>query len=47
MIWNKVIGIPCAFTIRCGHEYPLYLYKGKLLPVAKEEMGKIHSVFTE
>ena len=47
MIWNKVTGIPAAFTIRYGHEYLLYLYKGKLLPVAKSERGKIHSVFTE
>ena len=47
MIWNKVTGIPAAFTIRYGHEYLLYLYKGKLTPVAKEERGKIHSVFTE
>ena len=47
MIWNKVTGIPAAFTIRFGHEYLLYMYKGKLLPVAKDERGKIHSVFTE
>lgn len=47
MIWNKVTGIPAAFTIRYGHEYLLYLYHGKLLPVAKTERGKIHSVFTE
>lgn len=47
MIWNKVTGIPAAFTIRYGHEYLLYMYKGKLMPVAKEERGKIHSVFTE
>lgn len=47
MIWNKVTGIPAAFTIRYGHEYLLYMYKGKLIPVAKSERGKIHSVFTE
>ncbi len=47
MIWNKVRGMPTAFTIRFGHEYLLYMYHGKLLPVAKEERGKIHSVFTE
>ena len=29
MIWNKVTGIPAAFTIRFGHEYLLYMYKGK------------------
>lgn len=47
MIWDKVIGIPAAFTVRFGHEYLLYMYKGKLTPVAKEERGKIHDVFHE
>lgn len=47
MVWNKENGIPAAFTIRFGHEYLLYMYRGKLLPVAKDERGKIHSVFTE
>lgn len=47
MIWNKVTGIPAAFTVRYGHEYLLYMYKGKLVPVAKEERGKIHTVFLE
>ena len=47
MIWNKVTGIPAAFTVRFGHEYLLYMYKGKLLPVATQERGKIHTVFTE
>lgn len=47
MIWNKVTGIPAAFTIRFGHEYLLYAYHGKLLSVAEAERGKIHSVFTE
>ena len=47
MIWDKVNGIPAAFTVRYGHEYLLYMYKGKLIPVAKEERGKIHTVFRE
>ena len=47
MIWNKVTGIPAAFTIRYGHEYLLYMYKGKLIPVDKNERGKIHTVFKE
>ena len=47
MVWNKVTGIPAAFTVRYGHEYLLYMYKGKLQPVALEERGKIHTVFTE
>lgn len=47
MIWNKVTGIPAAFTVRYGHEYLLYMYKGKLIPINTEERGKIHTVFTE
>lgn len=47
MIWDKVTGIPAAFTVRYGHEYLLYMYKGKFIPVAKEERGKIHTVFRE
>lgn len=47
MIWNKVTGIPAAFTVRYGHEYLLYMYRGKLRPVALDERGKIHTVFTE
>lgn len=47
MIWDKMNGIPAAFTVRYGHEYLLYMYKGKLMPVAKDERGKIHTVFSE
>ena len=47
MIWDKVTGIPAAFTVRYGHEYLLYMYKGKLLPIATNERGKIHTVFRE
>lgn len=47
MIWNKVTGIPAAFTVRYGHEYLLYMYKGNLLPVDSSARGKIHTVFTE
>lgn len=47
MIWDKITGIPAAFTVRYGHEYLLYMYKGKLTPVAKDERGKIHTVFRE
>lgn len=47
MIWDKVTGIPAAFTVRYGHEYLLYMYKDKLTPVSKAERGKIHTVFRE
>lgn len=47
MIWDKMNGVPCAFTIRFGHEYLLWLYRGKMRPIAFAERGKIHSVFAE
>lgn len=47
IIWDKITGIPAAFTIRYSHEYLLYMYKGKLIPVAPEERGKIRDVITE
>ena len=47
MIWDKVNGIPAAFTVRYGHEYLLYMYKGKFTPVAIDARGKIHTVFRE
>lgn len=47
MVWDKVTGIPAAFTVRFGHEYLLYMYKGRLPPVATGERGKIHTVFRE
>ena len=47
MIWNKVTGIPAAFTVRYGHEYLLYFYHGKFIKVAQDQRGKIHTVFEE
>jgi N6-adenosine-specific RNA methylase IME4 len=47
LIWDKMTGIPAAFTVRFGHEYLLYMYKGKLIPVAKEQRGKFLTVFRE
>ena len=47
MVWDKINGIPAAFTIRYGHEYLLYMYKGKFIPVDKAARGKYHSVFHE
>lgn len=41
------MGIPAAFTVRFSKEYLLYCYKGKLIPIAKEERGKIADVFVE
>lgn len=47
MIWNKLNGKAPAFTIRFGHEYLLYMWKGKFTHVSRSERGKILSVFEE
>lgn len=48
MIWSKGgMGIPAAFTVRYSHEYLLFMYKGKLIPIEKSERGKIADVFVE
>lgn len=48
IIWNKVTGMPTAFTVRYQHEYLLWCYqKGKILMPVKEEQGKWGDVFTE
>lgn len=41
------MGIPAAFTIRYSHEYLLYMYRGKFIPIEKTERGKIADVFIE
>jgi N6-adenosine-specific RNA methylase IME4 len=47
LIWDKVTGIPAAFTIRYAHEYLLWYYKGKFQPIAEEYRGKFTTVFRE
>lgn len=48
IIWNKVTGMPTAFTVRYQHEYLLWCYKkSKILMPVKEEQGKWGDVFTE
>ena len=47
MVWDKVTGIPAAFTVRFSHEYLLFMYRGTMVPVCKEERGKIRTVFVE
>jgi len=47
MVWNKMNGIAPAFTVRFSHEYLLWFYKEKLLPVAMEQRGRFMTVFEE
>ena len=45
--WDKVTGIPAAFTVRYSSEYLLWYYKGKHQPIAKEWRGKYTTIFRE
>lgn len=47
MIWDKENGVPAAYTVRYSHEYLLYMYRGKMIPVADNARGKIPTVFRE
>ena len=48
MIWDKVNGIPAAFTVRFSHEYLLWFYKkGNILMPTSETRGKYSTVFRE
>jgi N6-adenosine-specific RNA methylase IME4 len=47
LVWDKTNGIAPAFTIRFCHEYLLWYYKQRLLPVASGYRGKFTSVFAE
>ncbi|MCK5642857.1 MAG: DNA methyltransferase [Gammaproteobacteria bacterium] len=47
IIWNKLNGIAPAFTIRYSHEYLLWFYKDKMIPIATEQRGKWTTVLTE
>lgn len=45
MVWDKGNGPAPAYTIRYAHEYLLYCYHGRMIPVDVAERGKIASVF--
>jgi N6-adenosine-specific RNA methylase IME4 len=47
MIWDKGNGIAPCFSIRFGHEYLIWYYRGKFVPVAAAVRGKFLSVFRE
>lgn len=46
-IWDKTNGIAPAFTVRFSHEYLIWFYKGKFLPVALSARGIYRTVFIE
>ena len=47
VIWDKENGVAPAFTLRFAHEYLIWYYKGKFMPIAKEWRGKITTVLRE
>lgn len=47
LVWNKLNGIAPAFTVRFTHEYLIWFYKPKLLPVAPEQRGRFTTVLQE
>jgi len=47
LIWDKGNGIAPAFTVRYTHEYLVWFYKPKLLPIAREQRGKWTTVLSE
>jgi N6-adenosine-specific RNA methylase IME4 len=47
IIWDKENGVAPAFTIRYSHEYLLWFYKGKFLPIEKSMRGKFTTVIRE
>ncbi len=46
-VWNKLNGIAPAFTVRFSHEYLIWFYKDKFIPVAPKQRGKFITVFEE
>lgn len=45
LIWDKENGPAPSFTLRFSHEYLIWFYKPRLIPVAKDMRGKMRSVF--
>ena len=47
LIWDKTNGIAPAFTVRYSHEYLLWYYKPKFMPINEDFRGKYTTVFVE
>lgn len=47
IIWDKTNGIAPAFTVRYTHEYLIWYYKPRLLPIDKAQRGKWTTVLRE
>ncbi len=47
IIWNKQNGVAPAFTVRYSHEYLLWFYKPKMIPIDPTQRGKWTTVLEE
>jgi len=47
IIWNKLNGVAPAFTVRYTHEYLLWFYYPKMIPIDKSQRGKWTTVLEE
>jgi N6-adenosine-specific RNA methylase IME4 len=47
LVWNKMNGVAPAFTVRYSHEYLVWFYKPKMLPVDQATRGVFTTVFEE
>ena len=47
VIWDKENGVAPAFTIRYTHEYLLWFYKDKMIPIDISQRGKYTTVLRE
>ena len=47
LIWSKLEGAAPAFSVRFCHEYLLWYYKPKFMPVAKDARGVYSTVIQE
>jgi len=47
LIWDKGNGVAPSFTVRYTHEYLLWFYKEKLLPVSIPQRGRFATVIRE
>ena len=46
-VWDKLNGFPAAFTVRFSHEYLVWWYKPKMIPINPDMRGKPTTVFAE
>lgn len=46
-VWDKQNGVAPAFTVRYSHEYLIWYYKPKMIPISKSMQGKFVTVFQE